>query len=897
MTLKGNDLVITNSLGESRGYVLCLDKQYGEPIIHSKSAPNVPLNVGSSTPAQAGGQYDVRDSDGDKAISHIDWTLGAGQRSLDADGATPFRYEDSKSIKISKPGEITLLNEAKYLTLANVRGPVFSAMGYFFLGMNPNDPTTGLSTALKVSANGVTWVTPTVTASPTISAIPSCFASDGTNVYFGVSSGQNKGTWKGVYSGTWTFTKMGTASEEIKGLAFNGGQMFAAVVGSTSRVAKVNVSSGVVSAQVAGSKECTPVMFNVVTHVALVAAGNAVYWVVCQGNKSYIYKITYEPDTGAMMTEQYMEMPTGFIATCALGYLSTIYVGGYFESQTANVGKGAVYVCADGYSAPLFEIGEYPEETSYPANTLNDNRINAICEAGKDLYVATNRGAYRWDIDGGGFSHSYDLNSGGAGVSTITWNAGSEYSYDGSNMYNPPSPGPAHGEFPSKWTVSTVTGTPVWTHDLNIASLTGGTVLFESVPDGADVLNNATGSTMEFVTGPSHASTFIYQVQDGTKIIRFKITNNRVILDQKEQTYTCTGSHYHAWYDGSAWHYEWIYDWTPSGNYYWQGESGKPDMVYSVPGRTKPATLAGEYSDAFLRSTGLKYINISHPVTVRCVVKGNFAELSVNGGISTQLTLSLADTIYNSSTKKLSMTAPTLTSFDGWSLNSTSAYAAQNEVEVLGYGGVAHNKGILLSPYQVVSDSTSGVAYTGTAKAESGYLTQSETSFHSGTLLKDFRSMDVAHSSLPIGSTLAGTVWIDGAAYILTPEYGETKTRFRIDQQGYSIKTQVAITRSTSTLEAPVIKAVNVMWDFVKTRKHQYNLHCSEGAKNGTWRDDPQEAIAFLYATSDQRATFEDRFVGEYEGAISDVSFLEASPSSQEGYSGVLKVIVRESDT
>lgn len=1053
MALKGNDLVITNSAGKSQGYVLCLDKQYGEPVIHSKAAPNVPMNTGSSTPAQAGGQYDVRDSDGDKAISHIDWTKGAGQRSLDADEATPFKFLESKCIDISRPGEIALLRGCSYTETAFVTGPVFSAMGYFWMGMDFEDdeqPPVAHS-VLMHSLDGVTWTHPNITASPAISGLISCFASDGTNVYFGVATGANKGIWRGVYSGSWTFTKYGSSgsTEEIKGLAFNGGQLFASVYTTAtppiSRVAQVDRATGVVAPLLTGSKLCTPAMFNAVNHIALVGAGNSVYWVVSQSNKSFIYKITYEPDTGAMMTEQYMEMPTGFIATCALGYLSSVYVGGYFESQTAGVGKGAVYVCADGYSAPLFEIGDTPEYTDIPSDTMNDNRINAICEAGKDLYVATNRGAYRWDIDGSGWSHSYDLNSGGAGVSTITWNPGSEYSYDGSDMTAAAVPGPAHGRFPSEWTLSevgetfpnesmyiyifipptvqgatngfkndganckfwfarnktaetlidwsavtnismsgctfkfvgdavnrtslhdwpvtivahqtgweaTITGKNIltqawspygakvspghtgpapsrpatWTHNGGIAVLeTGTSATLTATPDGADELNNATGSTMEFKTGGGFAGSLNYTVEDGTKIVRFVIQNdqvlgykmsadgmttvivngapvmetkvyNRVYILPKVQSKVCTGYIRQSDYDWDTgvWSYYWTWTWADSGNYYWYNESGLPAADYShhegrYPDVSQPQ---GEHSYPF---THPSVLNVTHPCTVRCTVLGNVAEMSVNGAQDTKKTLSLIPTYYNTANSELTIGMMRGVAIDSWNLNSKDGYPAQNEVEVLGYAGIAYNKGRILSPYMVASDSTSGIAMTGTEYSGSGYLTQSETSFHSGTLKKDFRSIDVAHSIISGGGYVEATVWIDGEASTLTGIRTPTRTRFPINKQGYSIKTSIRLVRGDDAMETPLVRAVNVMWDFVKIRKHQYNLHCTEGAKNGTWRDNPQDAISFLYDVADQKAVFEDAFVGSYEGSITDVSFLEANPSTSEGYSGVLKVIVREAD-
>jgi hypothetical protein len=138
---------------------------------------------------------------------------------------------------------------------------------------------------------------------------------------------------------------------------------------------------------------------------------------------------------------------------------------------------------------------------------------------------------------------------------------------------------------------------------------------------------------------------------------------------------------------------------------------------------------------------------------------------------------------------------------------------------------------------------------------------------------------------------LACTVWVDGVAYALTPTYGVAMTRFPVNVQGYSVKHRLTL---NGTIESPVVKAVNLVWDFVKVKKNIYTLNCVAGANNGRWSETPQEAIAFLFTAADERCTFEDIFRGEYTGAIENVQFLEANKSLSEGYSGVIKVSVRE---
>jgi len=371
------------------------------------------------------------------------------------------------------------------------------------------------------------------------------------------------------------------------------------------------------------------------------------------------------------------------------------------------------------------------------------------------------------------------------------------------------------------------------------------------------------------------------------------IEGTRVTLDQRTISYTNTAVEAHYLYGSLQY---WTRVWTPSGTSYWStAASALPtfDAGEQISGSAQPALLTGEYRQN--KWVAVKAVNIGNPRTVRLVLKGGLAELTANGDQTTKQTLDVSSTAYNTATKQLTITMPLLSAVDSWQLNSTSAVPAQNEVEMLAYAGVAYSKGILLSPYTIPSDSTTGVAHTVQSLAESGYLTQSETSFHCGTLLKDFRKIAVGHDSLPPGVSLGMTAWVDGAVHSLTPTYGESSTVFALNQQGYSIKTQLSIVREAGYTGTPKIKSVNVLWDFVKTRKHQYLLDCRTGAGGGRWDEDSEEAIAFLFSTADEQATFEDRFIGSYEGTVEEVQFAQANYSAKEGYGGLVRVTVRES--
>lgn len=1141
MTLSGNDLVIIDSSGERHGYVLAPSGKFGEPVVHSKSSPSVPLNIGSSTPAQAGGQYDVRDADGDKAITHLDWTLGCGQRSLDAEDASPYRFWDSRNIDISQKGEISLGRDTEYTAMAYAKGPVFAALGYFWLGCSPEAGT------LQCSVDGVTWVKPAITASPSISGLINTFATDGTNLYFGVASGDNKGIWKSSFNGsTFSFTKFGSTpgAEEVWGLAFNGGQMFAAVIttGGTpaSRVAQVDITTGVIAPQTTGSALSTPKMFNVVTHVALVSAANSVYWIVSQGNQSYIYKIAYEPDTRAMTTEQYAEMPSGFVATSASGYLSTIYIGGYWTSTYSDVGKGSIYVAADGYAAPLLDIGEQPEDTDNPTDVLNDNRIYSVCPAGKDLFFVTNRGCYRWDIDGGGYSHVFDLHSGGAGETEVSWSAGSDYSWDCSDLTNED---PVHAFYPTKWSavdtevtdtaqksmikttggfsrgadtdayfyfspqggwsasyqegggytiggadwtavtsvklynvttvpISTnpssstggtfncvittndprvagegldmpykctltgkkftsanisqksvtgfnygwptitadVTRKPVWSFSSGYAYVSGGTgvkTTLTTVPDGDDLLVNATGSTFEIKVTSSHNGVCDITMVNDVVMAKARILKAAVKSWTEVEAQTPNGPPgdlYKYWKEITT--YVDAIDIPVYGKVYYTYKKTSPPVssrsgdviefikVYTGAygwshdelGTTAANNITYEYTYGSWPFYGQQLTWVNQPFSARLMVEGTTSRINISGERTLRMVLknSLLTASVNGDTATavnsyalkpdtggnyIEVAAGNGTALDYWKLNAQDAVPSQNEVEVLQYAGVAYNKGSLISPYSipsavdinpvvssslanpcvitctndhgwvnndvVVIDGNSrsgvngewtitktgdktftipynnasagtgggvylkgaapdGIARTIHTRSPSGWLTQSDTSFHTGSMLKDYRYITVMHNTLAPGASLGMTAWVDGEAIVMTGETLGKSTRFPLNTQGSTIQTRLTIERGDISNSSPVVKAINVVWDFVKVKKHQYILNCAAGAQNGQWREDPEEAIKFLFEVSDKRARFEDRFVGEYYGAIREVEFLEAPKSSDEDPSGVVKITTRE---
>jgi hypothetical protein len=935
-----HDLIITNRSAEKHSYIIAAGEQ--NPVIHTKNAPNVPINSGSSTPTQAGGVYDLRDTEGDKAITHLDWTLGSGQKSLDVVDAHASRFWESSCLDVSRPGELRLLRAGESTHLENTVGPVYSALGYLWMG--------DARGYLKYSSdNGANWTTCT---GYTPTAPISGFATDGTKLFVAIPSGAANSIYVNTAAAIGTFAKFGDTGTTVavRHLAYASGVLFAAT---TSYVAMVNATTGVVSTT---SAQKTPDFLNTtMTSVALVTAGNSVYWVVSQGGRSYVYVLTMDDALTTMYTQQYAELPDGFVATCALGYLSTVYIGGYYQSATVGVGKGTVYRCDDGLTSPLFELGEYPELTSAPDSSNNDNRIWAICSASKDLYVLTNRACWRWDIDGTGYSHIFDFPGTGSAEMLTSWNAGSTFSWDGTDGAN----GAPSYQFPVGFTEITETrfngavtehpGTWSYTDGVAVYSDPGGESVKTTVKgyphDNGETLSNDAGTTLQIVfrgsscyyyweLGTAAGSFYVY-LNDGTRQARLAVLGQASSFDNfYPKTDTNIKINLQQW-NGSAW------------------ESGL----------TYPSIIAGT-SDTVTFT--LRGITATAKIT------------SASGASSALLTTNLtkADTSHDSiefvwPAYRTYLSAKIQYAIDSWTLNSVGAASSAFVTDALFRPSIAHCKGNLMAPYaeasgnktltitghtvanptiittseehgieaggtQVVNISGSsstptidgnhlatridatrfsvpvdvasgarnvgtvsynhltGYSKTTTGLAPAGWLTQSLTSFHSGSILKDFRMVDVVHEPLPAGATVSITWEIDGVGGSAAAVTDGGHTTFVVNQRGYSIGTTLSLTYDATMTVSPVVKSVNVIWNFVKTKKHQYLLDCRTGAGGGRWDEDSEEAIAFLFSTADEQATFEDRFIGSYEGTVEEVQFAQANYSAKEGYGGLVRVTVRE---
>lgn len=722
-----SDLIVTRADGSRHGYVLqtptasMSTASYGKAsssLDHVKQAPNVPMNVGFTSPTQAGGQYDVRDSDGDKAIAHLDWSGGAGQESLDAENSLSNRYLSSSNIDVGVKGSIRLARRLEFSPVLNASGPIYSALGKYWMACEGGK--------VRYSTDGEEWVE-AVLNDPTNGPIRN-FTTDGESVYFCVGSGSYPGVWRSTSDVPVEFDRLNTSP--LLAITYNSGMLFGAT----------DSGAGHMDPSTHAYTEDTMAFLATNQTIELTSVGNTVYWVASQGGSTFIYSLVYNDTSSTVLTAEVTHLRSGFIGTCATGYLDGLYIGGYLDSFDENIGQGLVYLLRDGTTIPLTRIGPDPMvHPTYPLDVL-DNRVYGMCAGGDKLYIQCNRGIYVWDIDDGGYHH--------------------------------------FSEF--------------------FASLVG-------IPSGGNEEYDAFEAGAFEVTG-FQTSSYVYET----------ISN--------------------------------------------PGISYKSGMLLA------PYIVASSFRDqiAFTNSQASPsvFTSTQHGLLVgqRIVITGSTSDASANGEW-------FVNTVPTSDTFTVKNCAT------GVALNCT----------VAGGSGT----------YQFNADR--GAAKSGDKYAYSGEIVSSSTNFHTGSMEKGFFDITISHESMYAGTDILVSYKIDNGAWqpATLLEREDAFSRYNVNEQGYSIALRLTL-QSVAGDFTPVIHAVNVSWNFLPVKRHNYSLDCRTGAAAGRWMENPETAISHLYLAADERCTFQDRFVGEYTGIIEKLDYEQATYSAKEGVSGLVHIVVRE---
>jgi hypothetical protein len=828
--------------------------------------------------------YDTRDADGDKALTTLDWLVGEGQSTLDSSKSESNMYHRGRYVDRHIPGRLQLLKEIVETPMDGCLGPMLSFGNVLFMGVSPTDGCLLYTTVDNPDA--LDWSTVTITGTDPDASITDIIT-DGSRVFFCVPTGTTKGIWANTIADPYVFAKLGSTptTEAITHLAYAGGMLLAATPSSVGVVNTWTTTPGI------GTGVFTPAMSNQLNvsngSVDLVGAGTKVYWVVTSGGLSFVYEVSINEETKACTVEQFLEFQSDFVATCAHGYVSTIYVGGYFKSVYSGVGRGAIYSVSTNKQnlAPLIELGDYPEETADPSSTENDNRIFAICEAGRDIYFLTPRAGYRWDIDDAGYSHAFDFPGVGSAVQQLEFNTDSLLSWDGTDETVPVT----HPNFhPNGWTLTPVANDKTdWTFSgpAGTAQYSGtGQTWNAELPTtgGKDAaLSNSTGTLIRFDTGNLQAGDIDCYIKDGTREARFTIGTSLCYVHQYGPTTHVVTESYQQWVDG-YWSWSWPIGWV-AGHFETRYRNVVQDTTNFLWSYETPA--AGE---------SIKLPSVTFPCAAQKSVTVKLQDSTASIAVDRTSGVDISST----ATKSLvGADSVTIIWKAGADINRVifNPVASIQVASTTFQPSIVRHRGRLFAPYLdgSVSPVVDGYAMTGDSYAAEGWLTQSSTSFHTGSLLKDFRYLSIAHEMLPAGCSISGRWEIDGATYGAgTPISSANETRFLINQRGFTIAPTL-IMRSDG-VGTPIIRSVNVVWNFVKGRTHVYTLDCTPSAHSGQWNEDPETAIRFLFNVADLRALFDDRFSRTYSGAVEKVEFQPSTASIAEGPCGLVRLEVRE---
>lgn len=485
-----HDLVVTGPDGTSIGYFIYPKGQ--TPLSLAVKAPQLTGAV-LEDPSDAGSVYSVRDQ-GQPALVFRDWSRGAGQKSHETGDAHAARFFTAQGVDTSVKGELRLAHPAALTAATTVAGILLTALGKVWLTYTPAaaDPRNTVR-----YWDGSAWQSvPYAGTDPTSGAF--ALATDGQYLY--VAHGGSDGIWRVTDSdadGSFTDESLAQWSTEtgITELCFSGGYMYGAKATAVGYFDETPAWNQLSPTAIGATLETT----------GLATAGGWVYWGTHKDGVTKLYRTQF--DGTNEWFEDVCDFPTGFVATCLVGYLGHVFVGGYYQCATTNVGQGALYMVAEGTPTLLTVIGDNPDDTTDPGSVDNDNRVRAMTAAGKDLYILTTRRVVRWDLDDGGYSPVCSVPQGTA--SSMAWT--SALSLDGTAVpVNPPWVPTGTGD------VSAAGGFIIISCDV------GESKIYTATLTGGDMLSNSTGWTSDLSIVPN-AEGALLRFLDGTYETRLQI--------------------------------------------------------------------------------------------------------------------------------------------------------------------------------------------------------------------------------------------------------------------------------------------------------------------------------------------------------------------------------------
>ncbi len=810
------DLVVSARDGSRHEYVVYSKTQ--SPLGVSVRKSEVAAAV-ADNPAQSGGTYSVRDQD-QPAIVVSDWSLGAGQKSYEVEGSLAGRFHSSSAIDTAQKGELRLAHSGELVEDATSDGILLAALGFLWQAHTPagEDPRA----SLKASSDGVTWQ-----AVPYDGADPddpiNCIATDGEYVYVAMS---NDGIWRVKDSDADGELADETATQwddetGIVAMCYSGGYMYGAKANSVGYFTDAPAWNQISPAALAPS----------LATFGLAPSGTWAYWGVTSGGMTRVSRVQF--DGTNEWFEDVAEFPTGFVGTCMASYLGNIYVGGYYECATENVGQGAVYLISGDTTTLLTTIGDNPDYSDDPTATDNDNRVWSLCPHAKDLYILTTRRVLRWDLDESGWVHVMDVPQGTA--SSLTWLTTGDLDYSG-----------AAAPDAGTWTASGMGTVSNADGMLRIVTTAGNYKTYTAAPSGGDALSNATGTTMQVRIDDLAGDAGEFGFDDGTKECRVRVWQT-YMPSHKGDGITSIWRFALGEYVGGAWDYS---------SRYWTTSTTTEPVVLRL---TCAGSVAKLYVDDMLADTktSLKTTGGSNSV----YFGGGWSGGENGGDIK-------YDYVYIANTGAF-------TAGSEYAPSAIGTLAVMDNRIYAGINGIGH----------VRSEDTYAAA---------GWLRLSTSAAHSGSIEKTYLNIIIDHDPLRSGESISCGWYIDGVYTSGAPNTeGGSRTTFTVNQTGHNIGVVIGLASSTG-LTTPIVRGVTVTFSFSRYRLHSYILDCRAGAENRRWNADPEAAIAHLFVVAEEGGIFEDRFSGSYAGSVETCELIQAERSGRGTLEGIVQLAVRE---
>ena len=410
------DLFVTDQNGVSHGLVC--DWAKGGIGLKLDPAPDITHGWNVSTK----GDYGVRDANDFWRIIQSDWSEGCGQPTYDRDSDSASSFQSSEDIDTSDVGKFRLgpslqaFNTGDQIVHALAAGVALGDKFFFTCNL-------GAGNYIRYCSSDITSVSAPTGTTPT--GMPGGLCTDGVKVYAATANGVYCGGTTGW--ATYSNDSSNGNNSYFTDCAWAGGTLYACK-GTTSSSAWLGYFDTASPPVWRALSPAATRSINLAAAVTfgLVSNANYVYWGITNNGQTNLYKAMRVSD-GNDVFQEVASFPQGFVGISLYAYLGTVYVGGYYQSATTNMGLGAIYAVINDQPVLLTTVGQ---------DRSTDNRVMAITGYAKNLYFVSAGRIWRWDIVHGGYSHwAGDVNNplGAAATNsipvmeqtTVDWDMGS----------------------------------------------------------------------------------------------------------------------------------------------------------------------------------------------------------------------------------------------------------------------------------------------------------------------------------------------------------------------------------------------------------------------------------------------------------------------------------------